>query len=139
MSIYILRSGIIVVDEESMPAFKELVQRGANLWPDASPEIKKFADELIEGKPQQDYDQLEYYKVNPAKRYRHYHQCSCGYVSIISTISIEPPDYPITCHNEHITVQLLNEEGQPYEKVVPCKRTEVYKQPVPSHLLKSGE
>lgn len=39
-------AGIITISVtgESMKAFKELVQRATNLWPDAPPEIKEFAD-----------------------------------------------------------------------------------------------
>lgn len=35
--------------------FQELIQRGANLWPDAPPEIKEFADLVTNGKVMQDY------------------------------------------------------------------------------------
>lgn len=36
--------------------FKELVQRATNLWPDASPAIKTFADQITnDGKLMQDY------------------------------------------------------------------------------------
>ena len=35
--------------------FRTLVQRGLNLWPDASPEMKEFGDLLLEGKILQDY------------------------------------------------------------------------------------
>jgi hypothetical protein len=41
--------------EDSMIAFKELIQRGANLWPDAPPEIKSFADLITNGEVLQDY------------------------------------------------------------------------------------
>lgn len=36
-------------------SFQELIQRGANLWPDAPPEIKDFADLVTNGKVMQDY------------------------------------------------------------------------------------
>lgn len=39
---------IIVDTAASLKGFIELVQRGANLWPDASSELKEFAD-LITG------------------------------------------------------------------------------------------
>ena len=41
-------NGFVIVVEGvvSNNAFKELVQRATNLWPDASPEIKHFADEI---------------------------------------------------------------------------------------------
>ena len=45
----------IRIDDNSLAAFKELVQRGVNLWPDATAEIKHFADVVIEGKAHQDY------------------------------------------------------------------------------------
>lgn len=35
--------------------FEELVFRATNLWPDAPPYIKEFADKLIHGKILQDY------------------------------------------------------------------------------------
>ena len=35
--------------------FRELVQRATNLWPDASPAIKAFADQVTSGKLMQDY------------------------------------------------------------------------------------
>lgn len=38
---------IVMVDgNESVQDFKELVQRATNLWPDASAEIKEFADQI---------------------------------------------------------------------------------------------
>jgi len=40
---------------EAVGAFKELVQRGSNLWPDAPPVIKEFADVITTGSVQQDY------------------------------------------------------------------------------------
>lgn len=46
---------IIIDEKESMEAFKTLVFRATNLWPDAPPEIKEFADELDHGKILQDY------------------------------------------------------------------------------------
>lgn len=43
------------ITPEDVPHFKELVQRGANLWPDAPPSIKEFADNVTVGHVQQDY------------------------------------------------------------------------------------
>jgi NTP pyrophosphatase (non-canonical NTP hydrolase) len=40
---------------QDVSAFRELIQRGANLWPDAPPEIKAFADWVTTGKIMQDY------------------------------------------------------------------------------------
>jgi hypothetical protein len=50
---------VLVDGDESMGKFKELVQRATNLWPDASPEIKEFADAVTNSdwhpKPLQNY------------------------------------------------------------------------------------
>lgn len=46
---------IIRVDTASWKAFQELVQRGANLWPDAPAAIKRFADDVTTGHAQQSY------------------------------------------------------------------------------------
>lgn len=46
---------VVIVPPGSRKQFKELVQRGTNLWPDASPEIKEFADLVTNGKVLQDY------------------------------------------------------------------------------------
>ena len=47
---------VIIVDgAESIEQFKALVQRAANLWPDATPEIKEFADLITNGIVLQDY------------------------------------------------------------------------------------
>lgn len=35
--------------------FQELIQRGSNLWPDASPAVKEFADMITSGWILQDY------------------------------------------------------------------------------------
>jgi len=45
----------IHIDDENWKSFQELIQRGANLWPDAPPEIKEFADLVTNGKVMQDY------------------------------------------------------------------------------------
>lgn len=47
----------IKIPHDDIPAFKELIQRGANLWPDAPPAIKEFADVATTGSPLQDYYQ----------------------------------------------------------------------------------
>lgn len=41
--------------EKSLASFKELIQRGANLWPDAPAEIKELADLVTNGTILQDY------------------------------------------------------------------------------------
>jgi predicted HAD superfamily Cof-like phosphohydrolase len=64
---------VIMVDgEESVAAFKTLVHRATNLWPDAPPEVKEFADEVTnfdmlafqgrENKGLQDYQFARYIK-----------------------------------------------------------------------------
>lgn len=45
----------ISIPPQYWPQFQELIQRGSNLWPDASPEIKEFADRVTVGRVQQDY------------------------------------------------------------------------------------
>lgn len=40
---------------DSIARFKELVHRATNLWPDAHPEIKEFADKVTVGHVQQRY------------------------------------------------------------------------------------
>lgn len=47
-------------------AFRELVQRGANLWPDAPPEIKEFADLVTNGKVLQNYREQNKDQRSPA-------------------------------------------------------------------------
>ena len=46
---------ILTVGPENVAEFKKLIQRGANLWPDTSPQIKAFADQITNGKILQDY------------------------------------------------------------------------------------
>ena len=48
---------VVVGGEGSIARFRELVQRGTNLWPDAHPEVKEFADKVTVGHVQQDYQQ----------------------------------------------------------------------------------
>lgn len=51
---------------DSREAFKELIQRGANLWPDAPPEIKELADLITsDGRVMQDYAQQGNFKPRP--------------------------------------------------------------------------
>lgn len=45
----------VTVDGKDVKHFKELVQRGANLWPDAPASIKTLADLVTTGKVLQDY------------------------------------------------------------------------------------
>jgi hypothetical protein len=46
---------IVIDSPQSIARFKELVQRGANLWPDAPAEIKETADLITSGQILQDY------------------------------------------------------------------------------------
>jgi hypothetical protein len=48
---------IVVTGEASVKRFAEIVQRGTNLWPDAHPEVKEFADKVTVGHVQQAYHQ----------------------------------------------------------------------------------
>jgi hypothetical protein len=54
---------IQIIGADSVNRFRELVHRAVNLWPDAHPEIKEFADLVTEGRVQQDYSKQEYYKL----------------------------------------------------------------------------
>ncbi len=45
----------VYIYPESLDAFKEMVARACNCWPDAPPAIKEFHDRLIHGAPLQDY------------------------------------------------------------------------------------
>ena len=56
----------IVLDAEDMEAFRQMVFRATNLWPDAPISIKEFSDEVIHGEHMQNYQQL-YGKKGPAK------------------------------------------------------------------------
>ena len=46
---------IVITTPKSLAGFKELVQRGSNLWPDAPPEIKETADIITNGQILQNY------------------------------------------------------------------------------------
>lgn len=46
---------IVIDSAQSIARFKELIQRGSNLWPDAHHEIKETADLLTSGQILQDY------------------------------------------------------------------------------------
>lgn len=55
------QSGALVIEVTAADAesFKELVHRATNLWPDASPEIKRFADLITnDGVLMQDYSKV---------------------------------------------------------------------------------
>lgn len=44
-----------ITEKEDIEKFKELVQRATNLWPDAPPTVKEFADVITSGNSLQDY------------------------------------------------------------------------------------
>ena len=48
---------IYIDTPESIARFQELIQRGANLWPDAHPELKAAADMVTTGKVWQPYQE----------------------------------------------------------------------------------
>lgn len=118
----------VYVDPESGPIFKQLVQRAANLWPDAPAEIKAFADEVTVGHVQQPY-------VDPAPRTGlsyHYHKCSCGYITAVSVHGSAPPTYAITCENPEVHYTHTDAEGNVSEKKFPCKRVEIFNNAAPA-------
>jgi hypothetical protein len=49
----------ITIAGDDVSNFKDLVQRGANLWPDAPASIKEFADKVTNGTVLQDYKSQE--------------------------------------------------------------------------------
>jgi hypothetical protein len=51
----VVHTTVIVVSPSSQQMFQELVQRATNLWPDAPPEIKEFADVITNGHVLQNY------------------------------------------------------------------------------------
>ncbi len=132
MSITLMNDGlsceISIVDDESITNFKDLVHRATNLWPDAPPEIKRFADLLIHGTELQDYDSQN--RDQTSRHYAHYHRCSCGYTTKIVTNSPDAPTYPVKCENQHIEVARIPYPAQPGEfivKTTPCKSLEMFK------------
>lgn len=112
----------IFIDPSSAKSFNELVHRATNLWPDAPPEIKEFADKLIDGKIKQDYAGQATDKFDTRTVFTHVHKCSCGYYTSVNTKESKPPEYAITCVNPSIEVQLPNNKT----RTVPCKRTEIF-------------
>lgn len=117
----------IWIKTADIPAFKELVFRATNLWPDAPPEIKRFSDLLLHGKVLQDYDSQN--RDQTSRRYGHSHRCSCGYTSRISTNNPNPPTYPVMCHNEHVEVERVpipESKGEFKIRTMPCKKLEMF-------------
>lgn len=105
---------VFALGEKSIASFRELVQRGANLWPDAPAEIKEFADIITNGKVQQQY------AATVVPRYHQYHQCSCGYITAIATLDGKPPEYLVNCANPSVVLNPLS------GKTGPCKRVEPF-------------
>lgn len=58
----------IVVPDEHKAAFAQLIQRGSNLWPDAPPAIKEFADLVTTGKVLQKYEEQNKDQRKPATK-----------------------------------------------------------------------
>lgn len=112
---------ITINEDHSFESFKLLVQRAVNLWPDAPPEIKEFADKITnDGKVQQDYQTQEYYKVNPPQKYYHYHRCPiCNLVTPVITISPDDPVGVVLC-TAKIVVSTPTAENPDAEKLVDC-------------------
>lgn len=48
----------IIIPKVDLPAFQQLVQRGAQTWADAPAEIKRVADVITNGEAMQDYHNL---------------------------------------------------------------------------------
>jgi hypothetical protein len=46
---------VVVIDRSVIEDFKEMIRRAHNVWPDAVPSAKEFADLVTEGKILQDY------------------------------------------------------------------------------------
>lgn len=78
----------IIVDgqDNSLLEFKELIQRGSNLWPDAIPEIKEFADIITNDIVLQDYNSQAF---KPRIKHRFVHLCSCGFTTYVDA-TIQP-------------------------------------------------
>lgn len=108
--------------------FQELVQRGANLWPDAPPSIKEFADKVTIGHVQQNYQEQN--KDAGRLAYQFFHRCSCGYVTEVKSILGRTPDYPISCGNKlrRTYVASVDLAGNSIERDVldPCNNVEMF-------------
>ena len=59
---------VVIDTDRDLKSFVELVQRATNLWPDATPAIKEFADEITNGKVFQDYSKQD---TSPKKECKH--------------------------------------------------------------------
>lgn len=80
---------VVIDNPESMANFITLVQRATNLWPDAPPEVKEFADLVTNGKVMQKYGKPKggtiVSRVTDEPRGLHHYKCSCG-----TTNTVEP-------------------------------------------------
>ena len=78
----VLISISIVVENKSFIDFQTLVQRGGNLWSDATPEIKEFVDLITEGIPLGKVKKQKEYKLQRIVMRPHTMSmtvmCSCG-------------------------------------------------------------
>ena len=81
----------------SRKAFQELIQRGTNLWPDASPEIKEFADRVTldwnDNKPLQNYRQQD---TSPLKALTERRAFGCAHCKTDNLVDFIPGEGPIT-------------------------------------------
>jgi hypothetical protein len=89
---------VFVHGEESTTNFKNLIQRGANLWPDAPPELKVLADQITNdwsgNVPLQDYVKQDTSKPLGSTVRRVAAPCSlCGTDNLLD---ISPGDLPKT-------------------------------------------
>jgi hypothetical protein len=56
---------VIVIPGDMIGEFLTLIERATNCWPDASPDMKDFADNMIHGRPLQDYHAQANLKPRP--------------------------------------------------------------------------
>lgn len=97
---------IVIDTEDSLKSFRKLIQRGANLWPDAPYEIKEAADLITNGYILQDY-KTQTKSPGDRPRFNFAHLCSCGWTTTIQS-TIVP-----------VRVRCSNPKG--------CKNHDIYK------------
>lgn len=56
---------VIMIDNENVQMFKEMVNRALNCWDKAPAELKSFADRLNKGHELQDYHNISQPKPRP--------------------------------------------------------------------------
>lgn len=112
----------MLVPNEHKKAFEELVQRGANLWPDAPAVIKRFADEVTEGCVQQNY------KDTRPTLFLWRHRCSCGHVTAFSLATADRPTWSARCEGVFAVPVIVDTSEGKMEviKTVPCTRVESF-------------